>query len=75
MKGVDAMFPYLTKTLPAPYRRELQGISKALKMEVGEVALYNLFYEFFSVCTSVVVQGEDGTIYHGRNLDFGLLLG
>uniref|UniRef100_A0A8C5LQ97 Acid ceramidase n=1 Tax=Leptobrachium leishanense TaxID=445787 RepID=A0A8C5LQ97_9ANUR len=37
--------------------------------------LYNIFYEIFTVCTSVVAEDPSGKLYHARNLDFGLLLG
>jgi len=37
--------------------------------------LYNIFYEIFTVCTSIVGQDKSGKMYHARNLDFGLLLG
>ena len=35
----------------------------------------NIFYEVFTVCTSILAQAGDGTLYHGRNLDFGLFMG
>ncbi|WAQ99175.1 ASAH1-like protein, partial [Mya arenaria] len=41
----------------------------------GEVTLYNIFYEIFTVCTSIVAQDSNGTLYHARNLDFGLFMG
>ncbi len=41
----------------------------------GEVVLYNIFYEVFTVCTSVVAQDTNGKLYHARNLDFGLFMG
>jgi acid ceramidase len=42
---------------------------------LGEIVLYNIFYEIFTLCTSIVAQDDNGNILHGRNLDFGLLLG
>lgn len=41
----------------------------------GDIVLYNIFYEVFSVCTSIIGQTENGTLLHARNLDFGLLMG
>lgn len=67
--------PYLTQTLPAEYKEEILGISDVTGLSVGEVTLFNVFYEFFSACTSIVAHSEDSVIYHGRNLDFGLFLG
>lgn len=65
----------LTTTLPSPYREEMLGISRASGLPVGEVTLYNIFYEVFSFCTSIIAQDSTGRLYHGRNLDFGLFLG
>ncbi|GAB6029115.1 Solute carrier 6 [Chamberlinius hualienensis] len=72
---VDVYVPKLVKTLPYPFADEMIGISKATGMELGEIGLYNIFYELFSVCTSIVAQTSDGHLYHGRNLDFGIFMG
>ncbi|XP_050710880.1 acid ceramidase-like [Eriocheir sinensis] len=66
---------HLTTTLPSPYREEVEGISKASGLLVSEVTLYNIFYEVFTFCTSIIGQDANGKLYHGRNLDFGLFLG
>lgn len=65
----------MAKTLPKEYYRELIGISEITGVPVGEAVVFNLFYEFNSLCTSIVMEDGNGTIYHGRNLDFGILLG
>lgn len=72
---IDHYMPLLTKTLPKEYYRELMGVANTSGLSIGEVTLFNVFYEFFSVCTSIVVQDTKGHMYHGRNLDFGLFLG
>uniref|UniRef100_T1J1P5 ceramidase n=1 Tax=Strigamia maritima TaxID=126957 RepID=T1J1P5_STRMM len=72
---IDTYFPYIAKTLPYPYSDEIKGISDATGIPLGEITLYNIFYELFSVCTSIVAQDKNGQIYHGRNFDFGLFLG
>uniref|UniRef100_A0A6Q2X9L0 Acid ceramidase n=1 Tax=Esox lucius TaxID=8010 RepID=A0A6Q2X9L0_ESOLU len=41
----------------------------------GEVVLFNIFYEVFTVCTSLVAEDLNGNLVHGRNLDFGLFMG
>jgi acid ceramidase len=71
----EEVFDHLADTLPAPYGDELRGISKATGLNLGDIVLYNVFYEIFSVCTSIVAQTESGTLMHARNLDFGLLMG
>ncbi|XP_075234167.1 acid ceramidase-like isoform X2 [Lycorma delicatula] len=75
LEYVDLLMPFVTKTLPKEYYKELIGISSATGITVGEVTLYNIFYELFSACTSVVMQSNDKRMYLGRNLDFGLFLG
>uniref|UniRef100_A0A915KRP5 Acid ceramidase n=1 Tax=Romanomermis culicivorax TaxID=13658 RepID=A0A915KRP5_ROMCU len=50
-------------------------ISNATGVPLGQIVLYNIFYEIFTVCTSIVAQDESGGIYHARNMDFGLLIG
>lgn len=74
-KFVDKYLPMMAKTLPEPYLSELKGIAKIADIPLGEITLYNIFYEVFTVCTSLISQGADGKVYHARNLDFGLLLG
>lgn len=34
--------------------------------------MYNIAYEVLGGCTSIVANAPDGSILHGRNLDFGL---
>ncbi|CAH1777606.1 unnamed protein product, partial [Owenia fusiformis] len=75
IKLVDNDFGYLADELPAPYGDELKGIATASGLPLGEVVLYNIFYEIFTVCTSIVGQDLNGRMYHARNLDFGLFLG
>ena len=65
----------VTASLPSPYRSEMAGIADASGMTIDEVTIYNIFYELFTLCTSVVVQDSQGNLHHGRNLDFGLFLG
>jgi acid ceramidase len=72
---VDQHTGDLAKTFPAPYGDELKGLAKASGLNLGEIVLYNIFYEVFTVCTSVVAQAPNGTLYHARNLDFGLFMG
>uniref|UniRef100_A0A8D9EV87 Acid ceramidase n=2 Tax=Cacopsylla melanoneura TaxID=428564 RepID=A0A8D9EV87_9HEMI len=72
---IDSYMPLLGKTLPRVYYEELAGVARDSGVTIGEMTVFNLFYEFFSFCTSIVMEGKDGQMYHGRNLDFGLFLG
>ncbi|XP_007549670.1 acid ceramidase [Poecilia formosa] len=72
---VDITLPLMADTLPSPFGEEIKGIADASGVPLGEVVLFNIFYEVFTVCTSVVAQDQKGNLIHGRNLDFGLFLG
>lgn len=72
---VDKYFPTIIDRLPEPYSGEIKGVAKASGIPLGEAILYNIFYEIFSACTSIVGEDESGKLYHARNLDFGLLMG
>lgn len=65
----------MADTLPHPYGEEIKGIANATNIELGELVLYNIFYEIFTLCTSIVGEDSNGKMYHARNLDFGLFLG
>uniref|UniRef100_A0A0N4ZGA3 Acid ceramidase n=1 Tax=Parastrongyloides trichosuri TaxID=131310 RepID=A0A0N4ZGA3_PARTI len=72
---VEALFADIGDALPNPYREEIRGISDVSGIPLGLIVLYNIFYEIFTVCTSVVAQDSTGHVLHARNLDFGLFLG
>ncbi len=66
---------FVAYTLPSPYNEEIIGIANATGINLGEIVLYNIFYEIFTLCTSIVGEDANGNMLHGRNLDFGLFLG
>lgn len=72
---IDKDLGPLADTLPAPYGDEIKGLATATGIPLGEVVLYNIFYEVFTVCTSIVAEDKTGNLFHARNLDFGLFLG
>ena len=53
----------------------MTGLALGSDVPLGDVILYNIFYEVFSACTSIVAKNKDGDLIHGRNLDFGLFVG
>ena len=74
-----ALYPMLVKLmgdldahLGQPYADELRGVAAATGLDLGWVVTYNLFYEITAFCTSIVAQHRNGTIFHGRNLDYGV---
>jgi len=72
---VDNDLGFVADTLPAPYGDELKGIANATNIPLGDIVLYNIFYEVFTLCTSIVGVDKNGDTLHARNLDFGLFLG
>ncbi|XP_051895497.1 acid ceramidase isoform X2 [Pristis pectinata] len=72
---VDKGLAPLVDTLPSPFNEELKGIADVSGVALGEIMLFNIFYEVFTVCTSLVAEDKTGKLYHARNLDFGLFLG
>uniref|UniRef100_A0A8C2ZYY0 Acid ceramidase n=1 Tax=Cyclopterus lumpus TaxID=8103 RepID=A0A8C2ZYY0_CYCLU len=72
---VDVTLPLMVDSLPDPFGEEIRGIAAVSEIPLGEVVLFNIFYEVFTVCTSVVAEDDKGNLLHGRNLDFGLFMG
>ena len=70
---VETAFPY-------PYNYEIMGIAELLKgVSMGDVILGNVLYELTAfghgsskACTSIVAEATNGTIFHGRNLDYSI---
>lgn len=56
--------------IKSEYATEIKSCSQQLGVDYGWVTLLNIGYEASDACTSIVAQIEDGTILHGRNLDF-----
>lgn len=75
MSYIDGHAEEICNNFPAPYGDEIIGIAKATGVDLGLLVLMNIAYELEGVCTSIVAQNADGTLYHARNLDFGLFFG
>ena len=69
----------IEKYVPYPYSLEMVGVSIAGDVTLGETLLGNIIYEASAfnrsklaqrACTSIVAEAENGTLYHGRNLDY-----
>ena len=72
---IDRHLSSWDQRLPQPYADEIRGIANVTGIPMGEIVLYNIFYEIFTVCTSIVAADPQGKLYHARNLDFGLFIG
>lgn len=57
---------------PNDWGQEIASIAQIIDREVADVIFYNIAYEVMGFCTSIVAMNTDGSVYHGRNLDFGL---
>lgn len=66
------------KYVPYPYNLEMVGVATTGGVTLGETLLGNLLYEVTAyksklaqkACTSIVAEALNGTMYHGRNLDY-----
>ncbi|XP_069832837.1 N-acylethanolamine-hydrolyzing acid amidase-like [Dendropsophus ebraccatus] len=59
---------YLDFFAQEPFAGEIRGIAKETGFLTSEIVMMNLFYESIA-CTSIIVEDQDGNIYHGRNMD------
>jgi hypothetical protein len=48
----------------------MESLSSILGLPVWQTLLVNSIVDFSSYCTSIVARMQNGTIIHGRNLDF-----
>ena len=59
-------FGYLDEEL----KIEMTTLARIANITYSEAAFLNFMYEYNAYCTSVIVQLANGTIIHGRNLDY-----
>ncbi|XP_020832392.1 acid ceramidase [Phascolarctos cinereus] len=75
IKMVDERLPSMLGNLPWPFEEELKGIADVSGVPLGEVLSFNIFYELFTICTSIIAEDKKGHLFHVRNMDFGVFLG
>ncbi|KAG8512558.1 Acid ceramidase, partial [Galemys pyrenaicus] len=75
MQIVDQKLPGMLGNFPGPFEEEMKGIAAVTGIPLGEIISFNIFYEFFTICTSIVTEDQKGHLLHGRNMDFGVFLG
>lgn len=77
-KDMAPLWDIVLASYPKYYRDEVIAIYRFLtehgfkEWTLGQVTMVQLFYEVEDACTSIVAQHPNGTIFHGRNLDYGL---
>jgi hypothetical protein len=54
----------------AEIQAELRTLARVTNITYAQAAFLNYIYEYHAYCTSVIVRTTDGTIIHGRNLDY-----
>ena len=69
-KDMATIGSLMHEVLPQEIRDEITGCSTAMGTSVGWATLLNVGYEVSDACTSIVAALPDGTVLHGRNLDF-----
>lgn len=72
---VDQKLPGLLGNFPGPYEEEMRGIADVTGVPLGEIISFNIFYELFTICTSIITEDKQGHLLHARNMDFGVFLG
>lgn len=50
--------------------QELSGLAKTVNISYDQAVFLNFMYEYNAYCTSIVVNLTNGTVIHGRNLDY-----
>lgn len=55
-----------------PYAGELKGLARSANMSLGAIVMANILYDVTAFCTSIVMENNNGSIFHGRNLDYSL---
>jgi hypothetical protein len=48
----------------------MHNLANTIGIETWQALMVNNVVDFYSYCTSIVARMSDGTIIHGRNLDF-----
>ena len=63
LTAADIAFGIIGNTLPEPYRSEMKGVADVLEMPFGEIVLYNIFYELFTVSLPPINSGQPFEIF------------
>jgi len=49
---------------------EVNGLAEAIGMDTQTILILTYLYDLDPLCTSIVARMANGTLIHGRNLDF-----
>ena len=80
VEAITGVTSVLDQFIPQPYADEIRGIAKYTNSSLGETLMGNLAYDFTAfhhggkpkrgACTSILALDDNGTLFHGRNLDY-----
>ncbi|MCA9064834.1 MAG: peptidase C45 acyl-coenzyme A:6-aminopenicillanic acid acyl-transferase, partial [Planctomycetaceae bacterium] len=74
---LDAAYARLSPHIPERHKTETRALAAALELDADQVEALNVFPELFH-CSGFAVFGtatKDGTLYHGRVLDYMTTIG
>ncbi|XP_072238919.1 N-acylethanolamine-hydrolyzing acid amidase-like [Leuresthes tenuis] len=60
----------LEKYIPQPYAGEIRGLASYAGGSLSDLVILNFAYEVTAFCTSILTQDRNGSVCHGRNLDY-----
>ncbi|TEA25730.1 hypothetical protein DBR06_SOUSAS1210006, partial [Sousa chinensis] len=70
---VDQKLKVQATETPAP--NQPFRLTQTVCGHLREIISFNIFYEFFTICTSIITEDKEGHLLHARNMDFGVFLG
>jgi hypothetical protein len=74
---IEKLGRFVNSKLPQEYAEEIYGCADYLFNETqqekwGWLTILNIGYEISDACTSIVAKLPNGTVIHGRNMDFSI---
>jgi N-acylethanolamine-hydrolysing acid amidase len=74
---IEKLGRFVNSKLPQEYAEEIYGCAGYLFNETqqekwGWLTILNIGYEISDACTSIVAKLPNGTVIHGRNMDFSI---
>lgn len=75
--NIEKFGRYINGLMDSEYGQEIQGCAQGMFGNLqdarwGWLTILNIGYEISDACTSIVAEMDDGTMIHGRNMDFSI---
>jgi len=58
------------KTIQPEHYKEWEGLAETTEIDIKMLSMFSYLFDLAAICSSIVVKTGDGSIIHGRNLDF-----